>query len=52
MQLIIPGSGLEAGSDEAKLASLPGYAGVRGVDEDNPKDMADEIIDHKTLDLP
>lgn len=32
-KLIIPGSGLEAGTEEAKLASLPAYAGVQGVDE-------------------
>lgn len=33
LQLIIPGSGLEAGTDEANKAALPPYAGVEGVDQ-------------------
>lgn len=33
LQLIIPGSGLETGTEEAKMASLPEYAGVQGVVE-------------------
>ena len=33
MQLVIPGSGLETGTQDAKRESLPEYAGVMGVKE-------------------
>ena len=33
LQLIIPGSEVIAGSEEAKRMSLPEYAGVHGVEE-------------------
>lgn len=33
MQLTIPGSGLETGTQDAKRESLPEYAGVMGVKE-------------------
>ena len=33
LQLIIPGSGLQAGSGEANKTALPAYAGVEGVEQ-------------------
>lgn len=52
VQLIIPGSGFEAGSGDAKFVSLPGYAGVSGVEEDYNEGIAKEVMDHKILDQP
>ena len=52
LQLIIPGSGFEAGSEDAKFKSLPDYAGVSGVEDDYNKALGNENIDHKILDQP
>ena len=52
MQLIIPGSDLEAGTADAKHGSLPGFAGVRGVLDEHDKDLDVETDGmHKNLGL-
>ena len=52
MQLTIPGSGLETGTQDAKRESLPEYAGVMGVkafDEDENDSALPQTNQHKEL---